>query len=270
MPSVNDNHAVWGQSYDWSAAGDEWSAAWGGTTSEWYSTVLPRIQAHLPAASILEIATGHGRWTEQLIPYCTQFVGVDLATSCIEACERRFADIAHARFVVNDGRSLPGVEDESVDFAFSFESLVHCDLGVLAAYGTELSRVLKPGGVAFLHHSNLGQHSRALRSSHGLGRLARSSEKLSTRLKSAQLIGWDHWRAPDVTADRTAEVFTAAGLRCLGQEVVNWGSRWTIDCFTRVGREPLAMAAAGRVVNHRFMDEVESSRLSTASRPTSV
>ena len=79
---------------------------------------------------------------------------MDVTPKCVEACRQRFADRSGARFEVNDGHSLPMVEDSSIDFAFSFDSLVHVEAETLAGYLGELARVLKPDGVAFLHHSN--------------------------------------------------------------------------------------------------------------------
>ena len=42
---------------------------------------------------------------------------------------------------------LPMVEESSIDFVFSFDSLVHVEAETLAAYLSELARVLKPDGV---------------------------------------------------------------------------------------------------------------------------
>ena len=52
------------------------------------------------------------------------------------------------------------VEDGSIDFVFSFDSLVHVEADVLDAYLDQLARKLTPDGVGFIHHSNMG---RALR-----------------------------------------------------------------------------------------------------------
>ena len=128
-------------------AGDPWSKPWGSARGQWYGTIYPRIQGFLPAAAILEIAPGFGRWTEFLLEYCETLVGVDVSPKCIEACQERFADRSGARFEVNDGHSLPMVEDSSIDFAFSFDSLVHVEAETLAGYLSELARVLKPDGV---------------------------------------------------------------------------------------------------------------------------
>ena len=43
MPSLEENQLFWGKSYDWDAAGNEWSAAWGGAEMQWFGTILPRI-----------------------------------------------------------------------------------------------------------------------------------------------------------------------------------------------------------------------------------
>jgi ubiquinone/menaquinone biosynthesis C-methylase UbiE len=60
-----------------------------------------------------------------------------------------FAGHDNARFESNNGRSLPVVADSSMDLTFSFDSLVHIEAEVLAAYLRELARVHKPDGVAF-------------------------------------------------------------------------------------------------------------------------
>src|SRR3954471_12346722 len=120
MPSVEENRATWDRAYEWPLAGDEWSAAWGDTDAQWRSTLLPRVQPFLPAETILEIAPGHGRWSQYLVRLCDHYVGVDLSEAAIESCRKRFAAAPHAQFHTNDGRSLDAVGDESIDLAFSF------------------------------------------------------------------------------------------------------------------------------------------------------
>jgi hypothetical protein len=70
---------------------------------------------------------------------------VDLSASCIEACRQRFADSPHVRYLVNDGTSLAGVADDSIDLAFRFDSLVRAEQDVLAGYLSVLATKLKPG-----------------------------------------------------------------------------------------------------------------------------
>src|SRR6478752_7017059 len=110
----------------------------------WFGFVLPRIHAFMPTGTLLEIGPGYGRWTAYLKDLCDRLIGVDLAENCVEACRQRFADVDHAEFHVNDGRSLSMVADGSIDVAFSFDSLVHADDDALNAYVVELARVLAP------------------------------------------------------------------------------------------------------------------------------
>ena len=160
MPSVETNKAVWRDEYTWPQRGDEWSAPWGNAATQWHCVILPRIHAFLPAHTVLEIAPGYGRWTQFLQPEAQHLIAVDLSESCIEACKSRFADATNISYHVNDGKSLATVADGSVNFAFSFDSLVHADLDVLRAYLAELRNKLSPDGVAFLHHSNIGVYAR--------------------------------------------------------------------------------------------------------------
>jgi hypothetical protein len=125
MPSLEENESNWNAAYDWTLRGDEWSSHWGGVETHWHATLLPRVWPFLPTGTICEIAPGYGRWTQYLLPQCDQYVGVDLASRCVDACRQRFSSFDHARFEVNDGRSLAVLENDSVDFVFSFDSLVH-------------------------------------------------------------------------------------------------------------------------------------------------
>jgi len=162
MPTVEQNLILWGKPDGWKDDGDKWSVKWGGTDLEWWASIFPRIRKFLPASTILEIAPGFGRWTQFLKGFCEQLVAVDVSPACIERCKERFASDPHVRCYVNDGKSLAMVEDRSVDFAFSFDSLVHVEADVIAAYLNQLGKKLKPGGFAFFHHSNLESYRRSI------------------------------------------------------------------------------------------------------------
>jgi SAM-dependent methyltransferase len=252
MPDVTTNREVWDASYDWAAAGDEWSTAWGSTESEWHATLLPRLRSFTPSPRVLEIACGFGRWSQYLIPRSEQYVGIDLAAAAVEGCRERFAGVANARFEVTDGRSLDMVDDGSIDLAFSFDSLVHVESDVIEAYLSELKKKLAPQGVAFLHHSNLGNVK-------PIGQPWRVATRAHERLAGRSTVGLDHWRGPSVSADQFATAAKAAGLVCFGQEVLNWGGARLIDCISLVTQpgsrwdRPLV-----RVTNPYFMAEAAS------------
>ncbi len=256
MPTVEENKSAWDGTYDWSQAGDEWSATWGGADQQWYFSVLPRIHPFVPTGTILEIAPGFGRWTQFLKGLCGRLVVVDMAEKCIDGCRRRFAGEKHLEYHVNDGRSLEMVEDGSVDFAFSFDSLVHVELDVLDGYLRQLAKKLKPEGVAFIHHSNIGEHVEYLE------KLKRWGVK-----DGHPLVKWglahpaDHWRARSVTAAKFRSAAEGAGLRCLTQEIVNWGTPRLIDCLSTLALPGSGWRKETVVVrNPRFMDEAEEIR----------
>jgi SAM-dependent methyltransferase len=250
MPTLRENKATWDGAYAWTHRGDEWSAAWGGPAMQWQGAILPRIQEFLPAGTILEIACGYGRWTQFLAPQCERLIAVDLSEECIAACKQRFAGSAHLEYHINDGRSLDMLPDATIDFVFSFDSLVHADAGVLQAYIAQLGRILRPEGAAFLHHSNLGEY--------GYYAAVRRVPKLQAVLSRAGILERDlHWRDPGVTAAQIAAFATAGGLQCILQEKITWGTRRAlIDCMSTLVRRDSRRAGTTRVVrNPLFMHE---------------
>lgn len=214
MPTLEDNRRHW-EGYAWGAGdgGNEWSQAWGGPHAQWYGTILPRIAGWLPAGRVLEIAPGFGRWTEFLVEHSDSLRGVDLAGTCVTACRARFARRRNVEFFQNDGSTMPMIGSSSVDLAFSFDSLVHVDREPVESYLTELTRVLVPGGIAYLHHSNL-------------------AAILAAGVAPEQT----HWRSPEVSAQLLREWSAARGLEVIGQELVNWGCEHLIDAFTALRR----------------------------------
>lgn len=236
MPSIEENLRHWGSDYHWRDRGEEWSEVWGGSDAEWRGSILPRVRAFLPARRALEIGCGHGRWSARLRPWCRQITLFDLVPACVEACRERFAGDRRVSCRVTDGRTLPGPEPGSIDLAFSFDSLVHAELDVLAGYLGELARLLSPEGVAFLHHSNFG---------------AVLAARPGTENR--------HWRAESASADGFREACAAAGLVCPRQEVVDWGGVEDCDAFSLVARPGSSRdRPPERRRNPHFMGEAQS------------
>jgi SAM-dependent methyltransferase len=130
------------------------------------------------------------------------------------------------------------VDDNSVDLAFSFDSLVHVEHDVISSYLAELARVLTPNGIGVLHHSNLG---------HFVTDAAGETQE------------WEHWRARSMTAERFEELSTSAGISCIGQEIINWGSPRLIDCLSVVTTPGSKWDRSNVVVrNENFMPEGQS------------
>lgn len=194
----------------------------------WWGSIWPRIRTALPAARVLEIGCGFGRVTDFLRGCARELITVDVTPRCVEHCRRRFDGDARVRCEVTDGRSLPMVDTGSIDFAMSWEVLVHVERETLAAYFGELARVLRAGGRGFIHHSNLGVHERELAG-------IEPDERTGGRRLSQ-------------TAEACAEDARSAGLRVVSQEILSFNESglWS-DVFTVVERDDLNTRVPTRV-----------------------
>lgn len=239
MPTIEQNLRRWDVNYNWLQKGEEWSKTWGDAEAQWHWAIYPRIRKFLPTEVILEIGPGFGRWTQFLKKECKRMMLVDLSPRCIEACKERFSSDAHIACHVNDGKSLTMVPDDAVDFVFSLDSLVHCEIDVIEAYIEQLAKKFKRNGVGFIHHSNFGE---CLKLSSG----------------SASELKNEHWRAASVSAELFEQCCQRAGLQCISQELINWGGSILNDCLSVFSRkDAIWVQPHKRLRNPSFMDEAK-------------
>ncbi len=156
--TLANNLRVWNKDYPWTRDGDEWvdqAEACGQLYEAWKASLIQEfIEPNVTRdSSVLEIAPGHGRWSSEIAPRCSHLTLVDLSANCIDFCRDLLHEYDHIEYKVGDGRSLPGVSDGSVDFVWSYDSFVHMRRKIVGAYIAEIARVLKPGGLAILHHA---------------------------------------------------------------------------------------------------------------------
>jgi SAM-dependent methyltransferase len=174
---------------------------------QWDGVIWPIIQ-NLDFQHVLELAPGHGRNTEFLRRLATSITLVDVNSNCIDACRERFGDRVEGcqfRYFVTAGDSLAMVDSESQTLVYSFDSMVHFDSSVVKAYVHEISRVLRPGGSAFLHHSNYGT-------------VAPNSD-------------WAHnpGNRSDMTAERMRAFASEAGLEVTFQRLSGLADGWGLE-----------------------------------------
>lgn len=235
MPTIEWNKQAWGQQHEWAREGDEWSgmaAHCNVPYDEWKrglieAFVLPYIG---PDKDVIEIAPGHGRWSETLIASARSVRLVDLNPECLDACRDRFAGADNVSYVETDGSSIPA-DDTSADFVWSFDSFVHIDPKEVYAYLGEIARVLRPGRYAVLHHANKTSAGVAL-----APRLDRYGKpgKVATRMV-AQLMLAGGGNRSNLSSGLVAERAAAEGLRVV-QQTDRWGptGRSTVTRFRDV------------------------------------
>lgn len=252
MPDLEAIRDTWDSPSGWISGGDEWSGPWGGTESLWWGTLLPRINAFVPREVVLELGPGEGRWSEYLRGLADRLILVDVAQHCVEVCRRKFDGDPTVSCHLGDGKSLPMVSSGSVDFVFSFDSLVHAESDVLREYAHELARILRRDGIAFIHHSNMAVYRRA----------AAFARRIPDRLRR-RLTGWGlvvnvyAWRAESTSAQQFASFCEQAGLSCVGQELIAWEyGRHLSDVISLVTPRGSRWDRPNRIVRNRaFMDE---------------
>jgi ubiquinone/menaquinone biosynthesis C-methylase UbiE len=238
MASIKENYDVFAVEYTWPERGDEWSKPWGGTRYLWSITILPRIQPFVPSKNILEIAPGFGRCTQFLKELCDNLIVVDISEKCIQACRERFHDSKNIEYYTNDGKSLDMIPDRSINFIFSWDSLVHADKSVMEAYIRQFSRILKPGGSGFIHHSNLAEH------------IDKKTGKLTYENQ--------HFRDETMESSLFLKYSDESGLNCFLQEKINWRGNFLNDClsvFTLTN--DISRIQTQVIENYNFMEEAK-------------
>jgi SAM-dependent methyltransferase len=160
--SASENRVRW-TSWNWSSRGEEWTAS-----DEWKRALIDDVLCRwIPSDGVVvEIGPGGGRWSEVLAARSSRLILVDVSPRPLEFCRERFSDASNVEYVLSSGSDLPGVASGSVDAVWSFDVFVHVAPSDQAAYLNEIARVLKPDGVAAIHHAD-GRNRGAMPSRQG-------------------------------------------------------------------------------------------------------
>lgn len=138
------------------------TAFWDGNIDNFFSlgeerarTVIDPVLAtyRVPAAAqaALDLGCGVGRFSRALAERFDAVAGIDVSEGMIQTAVDTNRDVDNLRFVATDGVFFP-LDEDSVDFVFSYEVLQHMPShDVIAANLRETARVLRPGGRALLH-----------------------------------------------------------------------------------------------------------------------
>jgi ubiquinone/menaquinone biosynthesis C-methylase UbiE len=195
--TIENNKHKWDKEYHWSNHGDEWNGqarycrqpyeAWKRSLIE--LLIIPYVDELTTA---MEIAPGHGRWSQVLAERVKKLILVDISTSCIEHCKKVLGDKPHVKYHVNDGKTLNAIPGNTVDFIWSFDSFVHIDKPTTASYFSGISRVLKTGGKAIIHHPGRSHTFLWLGFVRHLGEIGKQLYKM---ISMQRLHDHDGWRA---------------------------------------------------------------------------
>ena len=141
---------IW-DSWAWEAdGGEKWTAS-----GAWKESVIREVlRPRVPVGSdVLEVGPGAGRWTETLAELAGSLTLVDISSRCIEICRDRFGHLGSVSFYLTSGSDLPFIDDRRIDVVWSFDVFVHLAAADIEGYISEFARVLRPGGLAVVHHA---------------------------------------------------------------------------------------------------------------------
>lgn len=98
---------------------------------------------------VLDLCCGLGRVARHVAADVKLYIGVDFSATMIRMAKERFQNLENVKFILNDGKTLKGIEDRTVDVCIAELAFQHINRDVAQSYVSEVYRVLKPEG-AFL------------------------------------------------------------------------------------------------------------------------
>ncbi len=113
--------------------------------------VLDQLAIDTTKATALDLGCGIGRFSRVLAKSFRQVLAVDVSDEMIAQAREQNSAFSNISFLPTDGLTLP-VGSATVDFVWSYEVFQHMPTHkVIWQSVSEVSRVLKVGGFAYLH-----------------------------------------------------------------------------------------------------------------------
>lgn len=156
---------------------------------------------------VVDLACGHGRNIVKLLPLSTAVIGIDIQESNIEVCRKRFHDEPKALFFKNNGYDISEISSGWATLIYTFDAMVHFEPEVIQSYLLDFHRALRPGGRAFLHHSNYTG-----------GRDWRTNPHSRNYMSTDMMQGF----------------VAAAGLSIVRQKIIDWSKHEQLDALTLI------------------------------------
>lgn len=141
------------ESADWAyfeaAESDDWNEQFWGEGS-----LFARTFDRLDLSVTLELACGAARHSSKCIDRIGQLYLADTSIDALAEAKQRFADRPNVTVLPpGDGMTIPLEGEAALTSLFSYDAMVHFELDCIASYLRETARLLRPGGLALLHHS---------------------------------------------------------------------------------------------------------------------
>ena len=108
-----------------------------------------------PESVVGEIGVGGARVASRVAPHVGKLYCFDIAPAMLARAKKALAGSDNVEYVLLRKPVFPREFAGAFDFVYSFDVFVHLDLHGMWRYFQEVARVLRCGGRAFIHTSNL-------------------------------------------------------------------------------------------------------------------
>jgi SAM-dependent methyltransferase len=130
--------------------------------------VFDRCRWEPQGKTMLELGCGAGRMTRSFAQRFSRVYAFDISTEMLGHAKALFPEVSNVDWILGNGTELSSLDDETVDFAFSYIVLQHMPKPSFAVrYIREMLRVLKPDGMFLFQFNSVPKMSMNLK-----GRLA--------------------------------------------------------------------------------------------------
>ena len=159
---------------------------------------------------ILDFACGRGRIANIIKDKCRTLICCDISEEAINYCKERFINQKNVICIVGEENKI-NIEDNSIDFIYSWDAMVHFNYRHIDRYLCEFFRILNYGGYVFIHHSNLLNNDLV-------------EEKSETWFENI------HCRS-NVGKEDIKFIASKYGFEIICQETLDWGIK-NLDCIS--------------------------------------
>lgn len=176
--------------------------------NQWDALIWPLIQ-RADFDTVVDLAAGHGRNSELLLPLCRKLYIVDINEENTEYCRTRFKGRDDKiTYLTNDGVSLRDIGNDSISLLYCFDAMVHFDSDVIRNYLREFRRILKQGAHGFCHHSN--------------STVDHGGFNLKAHVRGRNFMSQDMFQ----------HYCVKEGLKPIDSKLISWSGEKDLDCLT--------------------------------------
>lgn len=131
--------------------GDEWA-----TVEDAVNIVSEYITPFISQDStVAEIGVGGGRIAAKLVENVEKLYCFDIAEEMLKKAEAALSEYPQINFHLIKNSQFEPEFNEQFDFVYSFDVFVHLDLLTICKYLNSIYKILKSGGRAFIHTTNI-------------------------------------------------------------------------------------------------------------------